>query len=135
MLLNKGDKVLLLISSNHEILKKKGGNVKFMRNILQSVKIDAMRPQPFRKLIYFTCNLEVSGNPTRQNLQGRNYMVEEVKQLCTATGGGGGVNFTMTNNCCHFHLFKFSDINKQSQTLLFYTSLSIQLMQYLKKAM
>ena len=64
MLLNKGEKVLL-ISSNHEILKRKGGNLRFTRNILQSVEIDAMRPQPFQKqLIYFACNLEVSGNPT-----------------------------------------------------------------------
>ena len=72
MLLKKGDKVLLLISSNHEMLKKKGGNMTFLRNILQSVEIDAMRPQSFRKMIYFACNLEVSANATRQNLQDRN---------------------------------------------------------------
>ena len=56
MLLNKGEKVLLLISSNHELLKKKNGNVGFMRNILEAVKIDGMRLQPFWKLIYFACN-------------------------------------------------------------------------------
>ena len=59
-------------------------------------------------------------------------MVEEVKRLCTATGGGG-VNFVMTNNYCH--LFKFSDIIEQSQKLFLYSSTSIQRMQHLKKAM
>ena len=49
MLLKKGDKVLLLISSNHEMLKKKGGSITFFRNILQSVEIDAMRPQSFER--------------------------------------------------------------------------------------
>ena len=132
MLLNKGENVLLLISSNHELFKKKNGNVGFMRNILESVKIDAMRPQPFRKLIYFACNLEVSANPTRQNLQDRNFTVEEVKRLCIVTGSGG-VNFMMTNNYCH--LFKFADIIEQSQTLLFCTSSSIHQMQHLKKVM
>ena len=91
-----------------------------------------MRQQPFWKLIYFACNLEVSANPTRQNLQDGNFTVEEVKQLCTATGGSG-VNFMMTNNYCH--LFKFTDIIEQSQTLLFYTSSSIHQMQHLKKVM
>ena len=114
------------------MLKKKGGNVTFLRNLLQSVEIDAMRPQSFRKLIYFACNLEVSGNPTRQNLQDGNYTVDEVKRLCTVAGGGG-VNFMMSNNYCH--LFKFSDVIEQSQTLLFYTSSSIQRMQHLKKTM
>ena len=75
-----------------------------------------MRPQPFRKLIYFACNLEVSANPSQQNLQDRNYTVEEVKRLCMATGGGG-VNFMMNNNYCH--LFKFSDLIEQLQKLLF----------------
>ena len=64
-------------------------------------------------MIYFACNLEVSANLLQQHLQDKNYTVEEVKGLCTATGGGGGgVNFTMTNNYCH--LFKFSDIIEQS---------------------
>ena len=43
------------------------------------------------------------------------------------------MNFMMTNKYCH--LFKFSDIIEQSQTLLFHTSLSIQQMQHLKKVM
>ena len=107
MLLTKGKKVLLLISTNHEMLKKKGGNATFLRNILQSVQIDGMQPQSFQKMIYFACNLEVSTNATQQNLQDRNFTVEEVKRLCTATGGGG-VNVVMSNNYCH--LFKFSDI-------------------------
>ena len=128
MLLKKGEQVLLLISSNHEMLKKKGGNVTFLRNILQSVEIDGMRPQSFRKMIYFACNLEASANATRQNLEDRNFTVEEVKRLCTATGGGG-VNFVMANNYCH--LFKFSDIIAQS----YYSSTLIQRMQHLKKAM
>ena len=132
MLLNKGEKVLLLISSNHKLLKKKNGHVGFMRNILEAVEIDGMSPQPFRKLIYFPCHLVVSANPTRQNLQDGNYTVEEVKRLCTVTGGGG-VNFIMPNNYCH--LFKFADIIQQSQTLLFYSSTSIQRMQHLKKVM
>ena len=58
MLLKKGDKVLFLMisSSNHEMWKKKGGNVRFMRNILHSrnqchetttvSKIDIFRLQP-----------------------------------------------------------------------------------------
>ena len=80
MLLKKGEKVLLSISSNHKMmLKKKGGNMTFFRNILQSVEIDGMRPQSFRKMIYFACNLEVSANATQQNLEDRNYTVEEVK--------------------------------------------------------
>jgi len=107
MLLNKGEKVLLMIASNHKMLKKNGGNKRFMTNILESVEIDAMRPQSFRKLIYFACNLEVSANPSQQDLQDGNCTLEEVKRLCTATGGGG-VHFMMTNNYCH--LFKFSDI-------------------------
>ena len=64
MLLQKGERVLLLISSNHELVKKKNGNVGFMRNILEAVELDRFKPQPFRKLIYFACNLEVSANPT-----------------------------------------------------------------------
>ena len=82
-----------------------------------------MRPQLFQKLIYFACNLEVSANATQQKLQDRNYTVDEVKQLCTSTSGGG-LNFVMSNNYCH--LFKFLDILEQSQTLLFYSSMSIQ---------
>ena len=47
--------------------------------ILEAVEIDGMSPQPFRKLIYFACNLMVSDNPTHQHLQDGNYTVEEVK--------------------------------------------------------
>ena len=35
----------------------------------------------------------------------------------------------------YYHLFKFADIIEQSQTLLFYLSISIQRMQHLKKVM
>ena len=44
MFLQKGERVLLMISSNHKTLKKNGGNVRFLRNILESVKINGMRP-------------------------------------------------------------------------------------------
>ena len=130
MLLQKGERVLCMISSNHQILKKTGGNAKFLWNILESVEIDGMRPQSFRKLIYFACNLEVSANQTCQDLQDGNLTAQGVTRLCTVIGGGG-VNFTMSNNYCH--LFKFSDIIQQSQTLIFYSSSTIQRMQHLKE--
>ena len=132
MLLQKGESVLFLISSKHKMLKKKGGNPTFLRNILESVEIDGMRPQSFRKLIYFACNLVVSSNPTRQDLHDGNFTAQEVTRLCTVTGGGG-VNFVMSNNYCH--LFKFADIIQQSQTILFYSSSPIQRMYHLKNAM
>ena len=132
MLLQKGGRVLLMISSNHKMLKKNGKNVRFLRNILESVEIDGMRPQSFRKLIYFGCSFGVSANPKRQDLQDGNFTAQEVTRLCTVTCGGG-VNFMIANNYCH--LFKFSDIIEQSQTLIFYSSSTIQRMQHLKKAM
>ena len=82
-------------------------------------------------MIYFGCSLEVSANPTRQDLLDGNFTTQEVTRLFTAAGGGD-VNFMMSNNYCH--LFKFSDIIEQSQTLTFYSSLTIQRMQHLKKA-
>ena len=114
------------------MLKKNGGNLRFLRNILESVEIDGMTPQSLQKLIYFGCSLEVSANPTRQDLLDRNFTAQEVTRLCTAAGGGG-VNFMMANNYCH--LFKFSDIIEQSQTLIFYLTSMIQRMNLLKKAM
>ena len=57
MLLKTGENVLLLISSNHKIFKKKSGNAMFLKNTLESVELDPMRPQMFRRLIYFACNL------------------------------------------------------------------------------
>ena len=132
MLLQKGERVLLMISSTHEMLKKNGGNLRFLRNILESVEIDGMRPQSFKRLIYFGCSLEVSANPTRQDLLDGNFTAQEVARLCTPVGGGG-VNFMMSNNYCH--LFKFSDIMEQSQTMIFYSTSMNQRMNVVKRAM
>ena len=125
MLLKTGENMLLLIASNHEMFKKNSGNTRFLKNVLESVELDAMRPQTLRRLIYFACNLVVSSNTSQRNLLDGNCTIDEIKKLCTKKYGGG-VQFKMINN--HSHLFKFSDIIEQSQTLLFYS-------QHLKKAM
>ena len=132
MLLKTGENMLLLIASNHEMFKKNSGNTRFLKNVLESVELDAMRPQTLRRLIYFACNLVVSSNTSQRNLLDGNCTIDEIKKLCTKKYEGG-VQFKTINN--HSHLFKFSDIIEQSQTLLFYSDSSIQRIQHLKKAM
>ena len=130
MLLKTRENVLLLISSSHEIFKKKDGNARFLKNmLLESVKMVPMRPQTFRRLIYFACNLVVSSNASQWNLLDFNCTIGEIKQLCTKQYGGV-VQFKMNN---YSHLFKFSDIIEQSQTLLFYSNSLIQRFNIWKK--
>ena len=132
MLLNKGECVRLLISCKHNMLKKKGGNISFQKNLLESVEIDGMHPQTFRKSIYFACDLYVSANPTQRDFNDGNITEHEIRKICTSHGGGG-VQFKMTNN--QSHLFKFSDIIEQSESLLFYSDKPIERMKQVKRVM
>ena len=48
MLLEKGEEVFVLMSSDHQLFKKKGGHAAFMTSFLQSVAIDPKRPETFK---------------------------------------------------------------------------------------
>ena len=133
MLSQKGEELLVLISSDHQLFKNKGGNVPFTTNFLESIAIDPKRPETFKKGIYFGVTMIVASNPSQRNLKDSNMTLDEVRNLCTKQYGGE-IHLKMKNNFSHLFI-KFHDILEYSKTLFFYTSSLIQRMTHLKRAM
>ena len=132
MLSQKGEQILVLMSSDHQLFKKNGGHVAFTTSFLESIAIDPKRPETFKKRIYFGVTMVVASNASQRNFKdGGNMTVDEVRNLCIKQYGGG-IQLKMKHNFSH--LFKFYDILECSETLFFYTS-SMQRMIHLKKAM
>ena len=53
MLLQKGDNVLLLVSSDHHLVRKQGGHKGFTTKMIGSLSIEPMRPECFKSQMYF----------------------------------------------------------------------------------
>ena len=98
----KGEQLLVLISSDHQLFKNKGGNVPFTTNFLESIAIDPKRPETFKKWIYFGLTMIVASNPSQHNLKDGNMTLDEVRNLCTQHGGG--IHLKMKNNFSHLFL-------------------------------
>ena len=74
----------------------------------------------------------MASNAYYDNFKNGSYdTVDEIKQMCTKTGGAG-INLRMVNN--FIHLFKFNDILDFTETMLIYSIFPLQQMPYFKKS-
>ena len=109
MLSQKGEQILVLMSSDHQLFKKNGGHVAFTTSFLESIAIDPKRPETFKKGIYFGVTMIVASNPSQRNLKDGNMTLDEVRNLCTQHGGG--IHLKMKNNFSHLFLSSMIFLN------------------------
>ena len=107
MLLEKGQIIRFLISSDHRMFKKKTVNKQFQTNLFDCLSLYPFKPQTFKNKIYFACDLMVASNANRDDFAQGILTVNDLKRMCTSEYGAG-IMFQMNNN--FRHLFKFSEI-------------------------
>ena len=132
MLLEKGQSIRFLISSDHRMFKKKTLNKQFQTNLTDCLSSNPLKPRTFKNKIYFACDMTVASNVNRDDFAQGILTVDDFKRMCTSEYGAG-IMFKMNNN--FRHLFKFSEILECSESMLFYSNSPIQRIYYVKKVM
>ena len=74
----------------------------------------------------------VASNANRDDFAQGILSVDDFKRMCTSEYGAG-IMFQMNNN--FRHLFKFREIIEYSESMLFYSNVPVQRIQYVKKVM